>query len=802
MKKFTRRLSALVVFPALLLGCGSSGGGGTGGGGGTEDDGGLAGSGGDPSGGSAGTSGSAGSGGVSGNGGVSGGGNGGASGSAGDAGNGGTAGASGGDAGTGGSAGIGGNAGIGGSAGSAGAAQGGSAGSINPDPSWSGRPPAAPLFVRNPYLSTWLPADGPNGTWPTFWTGTTKAMSGIARVDGIPYVVLGAPAAGGAHAVLLQSRKLTATNTEYVLQTGPVQFTFDFLSPVEPGDLKRQSAPIAYLRTSAHATDGGTHAASIYFDISGEWAHGDSNQMVDWARQTVPHSGGDLIIQSFTPHSPQNLVEINQYPAWGTAFLAAPAAATTTYAIGSDATVRAMGANQGTLDGSLDADMPRAINNRWPVLGFNFDLGQVSTATEPVTLVIGNERDPAVSYRTVGVPPLWKAFWPTWQDMVADAYDDVSDAVTRNAALDLRIATDARAAGGDNYSALCTLALRQTLGGTELVGTADKPWLMLKEISSDGNVSTVDVAYPASPALLYLDPLLVKLMLDPLLEYAESGFWTKQFAEHDLGSSYPNASCHDDGNEEDMPIEESADMLIMMAAYAKRAKPEDAKAYSVAHYEIAKQWAQYLVPHTLDPQNQNQTDDFTGFINHSANLALKGIVGVGAMSILSGFAEKTADHDSFLGEAQSLIESWAAKAQDGSGQHLLLEYDVPGSWSLKYNLLYDRILGLNLVSSAIVSEEAAWYTSQEQGFGVDLDPRNAYTKSDWELWTAGAIEDKALRQFFIDSVYDYATTSTARVPFSDWYDTANGHNHGFQARPVQGGMFSLLARYAPPIASP
>jgi hypothetical protein len=673
------------------------------------------------------------------------------------------------------------------------------------DASWGGRPPATPLIVRTPYLNTWSAADAPNTVWPSFWSGDTKAITGIARIDGAAFVFLGAP--GGLTAAVTPmgfvSHTMTPTKTEYVFSGGGVALTVDFLSPVEPGDLKRQSAPVGYVTATAAATDGVSHAVSLYFDISGEWAHGDSTQSIDWAKESVPRAGGNLVVQSFTPASPKPLAEVNQYPAWGTAFLATASASSVTTAIGQDTVVRSLAASTGALDGSIDATMPRPIDDRWPVLGFAFDVGQVSAASSaPVTLVIGHARDPAISYLGTPVSPLWKAYWPTWEAMVADAYDDAAGASSRAAALDARIVSDALAAGGESYAALCTLALRQAFGGTELVGTSAQPWLMLKEISSDGNVSTVDVAYPASPVFLYTNPLLLKLLLEPLLAYAESGHWPQVYAQHDLGAAYPVAAGHNDGGGENMPIEETANMLIMMAAYVQRAKPADAQSYAQAHYAIAQRWADYLLPNTLDPGCQNQTDDFTGSICHSVNLALKGIVGVGAMSILAGAAGNTNDQQSYRSQAQTLIAQWATKAQDGSGHHLLLEYDVQGQWSLKYNAFYDRALGLDLVPAAILAEEASWYASQAQAFGVDLDPRNTYTKSDWELWTAGAIDDTSVRAILIDGVYRYATTSTSRVPFGDLYYTATGKWDAFQARPVQGGMFTLLARQGPSIVAP
>ncbi|HMA46376.1 MAG TPA: DUF4965 domain-containing protein [Frankiaceae bacterium] len=147
--------------------------------------------------------------------------------------------------------------------------------------------------------------------------------------------------------------------------------------------------------------------------------------------------------------------------------------------------------------------------------------------------------------------------------MLADADREFG----RAAAFDDRVAADTAAAGGPRYRALCELSLRQAFGGTELVGPAASPWLMLKEISSDGNANTVDVIYPMAPALLYADPELLRLLVEPVLAYAETGRWPKRFAKHDIGASYPNAAGHDDGVEEDMPVEESANMLILAAAY-------------------------------------------------------------------------------------------------------------------------------------------------------------------------------------------------------------------------------------------
>ena len=662
------------------------------------------------------------------------------------------------------------------------------------------RPPATPLVVRSPYLSTWLPADNLPGTWPAFWTGHVTAMTGIVRVDGVAYTFMGAPglAALALRGAVQYSLDLTATRSRFGLKAGGVALTVTFLSPIEPGDLRRQSMPLSYVIIDASSDDGQPHRVSIYVDISGEWAHGNTGTPIVWSQEDVGGSGQSLVSLTNAPASPQPLTEAGDMAAWGTVVWSTAARPGLTWQIGADQIVRSAAATAGALANTVDQNQPRPINDNWPVFAFNLDLGTLTGPAGPMVISIGHVRDPAVSYLGTPLPPLWKSYWPSWQAMAAFFHADCPAAQQRCGALDAKIrvaATRAAGAAGEQYAALCALALRQAYGGTELVSRNGTPWAFLKEISSDGNVSTIDVTYPGSPVFLYADPAYLGLLLAPLLDYPENGGWPKQFAEHDLGSHYPVAAGHNDGNEEDMPVEESANMLIMSAAYVARAGSA-AGSFATAHYRILKQWADYLVANALDPGFQNQTDDFTGFIAHSVNLALKGIIGIGAMSQIATAAGNAADASHYLGVARGYITQWAAMAQDnpasGSPAHLKLAYDQPGTWSLKYNGYPDALLGLGLVPASVAAQEAAWYAAQENQFGVPLDIRHSYTKTDWELWTAAWLRGQPIRDFLISSVYNFADTTPSRVPFTDWYDTVNDRQVGFQARPVIGGVFALL----------
>ncbi len=660
------------------------------------------------------------------------------------------------------------------------------------------RPPSVPLAVRSPYRSTWMPSSIAAGTWANFWTGRTTAMTGYLRVDGVDYLFIGAPNVPGhpvPRGVIQRSLTITATRSQYVLAAGGVQLTLTFLSPIEPGDLRRQSMPLSYIFADVRSDDGRAHDVSIYLDISGEWAHGDSNTQIRWSQDQVPGAAGgpSLTSLSFTPNNPQVLAENGDMASWGTVVFSASNQSGLTWQIGADTAVRAAALGNGSLANTVDGNQPRSIDNNWPVFAFSFDLGSVRGSTRSAVLSVGHVREPAVSYLGAQLPPLWRSYWSGWQDMAAFFHADADAAQERTSRLDRKVRSDATAAGGPKYAALCALALRQAYAGTELVDRDGKPWVFLKEISSDGNVSTVDVTYPAMPAFLYLDPDYLGLILAPLLDYPEHGGWPKQFAEHDLGSHYPDASGHNDGNEEDMPVEESANMLIMSAAYLSRTDPATAKTFATEHYSILKQWADYLVANALDPGYQNQTDDFTGFIAHSANLALKGIIAIGAMGQIATAAGNAADAASYQGTASSYITQWAAKAQDTGDDHLKLAYDQPGTWSLKYNGYPDALLGTGLVPPSVANEEADWYLTQANQFGAPLDLRHSYTKGDWEMWTAAWLRGHPVSGYLISALYDFATATPNRVPFTDWYDTVSGNQVGFQARPVVGGVFALLS---------
>ncbi|KKY39657.1 putative glutaminase [Diaporthe ampelina] len=319
------------------------------------------------------------------------------------------------------------------------------------------------------------------------------------------------------------------------------------------------------------------------------------------------------------------------------------------------------------------------------------------------------------------------------------------------------------------------------------------PLMFQKEISSDGNINTVDVLFPATPFFLWANPEMLKYTLEPMFQNTESGFYPNGYAMHDLGAHYPNATGHTDGIDEFMPVEESGNMLLMSYAYYKFSG--DA-AWLGAHYATLKRWAEFLVGSSLTPASQLSTDDFAGRLANQTNLALKGIIALQAMGAAAEAVGQAGDAAGFSGAAGDYYRRWEALAVDPSGRHTLLSYQWRSSWGLLYNSYMDRLLGLGAVRPGLYRMQSDWYARQSQVFGVPLDSRHLYTKSDWEMWTAATCAPGA-RRLFVNALAHWLNSTPTEFPLTDLYDTVAGGGYPpglvFKARPVVGGHFALLA---------
>jgi hypothetical protein len=130
---------------------------------------------------------------------------------------------------------------------------------------------------------------------------------------------------------------------------------------------------------------------------------------------------------------------------------------------------------------------------------------------------------------------------------------------------------------------------------------------------------------------------------------------------------------------------------------------------------------------------------------------------------------------------------WIDMASEGD--HYKLAFNSPNTWSQKYNLVWDRILDYNLFPDSVREKEVAYYLTKLNRYGLPLDSRADYTKLDWSIWTATLTTKPDQFAAILDPIYLWLNETPTRVPLTDWYDTKNGKQIGFQARSVVGGVF-------------
>ncbi|KAI0737538.1 DUF1793-domain-containing protein [Daedaleopsis nitida] len=676
---------------------------------------------------------------------------------------------------------------------------------------WSATPfnPASvPLAVRSPYLSAWLPqgqGTALNAAWPSFWTGSILGWAGFAKVDGVAYNWMGLPGVPGAtvNKATQKSLQFTSTQSIFVMTAGPVDLTITFLSPVEPTDLVNQSLPLSYYAISAAPNDGKPHTVQVYADISAEWVSGDNSLPVMWETST-----DDVLTHQVALATQNTFTEINDRIQYGAAVHSTQNRPGVTYQTGEDVVVRAQFVANGTLANTQDTQF-RAISDRWPVFAFAHDLGTVTSSTEPVVFSVGHTRDPVIQYIITNnaIQNRSSYFWTKYSsfgDAVKMFVSDYRNAFARANAFDAQVAADAKKISAD-YADIVALSIRQGFGAIEITvarnqdGSFDTSNAMtfMKEISSDGNVNTVDVIYPAWPLFLYTNADLCKQLLAPMLQYQTSGQYPNAFSLHDMGGHYPNATGHNDGKDESMPVEESGNMIIMALSYTQ--KTEDTSLIKT-YYGLLDQWTQFLITDSLVPANQLSTDDFAGSLANQTNLAIKGIVGIKAMSQIALLLGDNARSSNYSSIADSYVKQWQALAMAADGSHLTLSYGDSNSWGLAYNLYADKLLGLNVFPDPIYDTQTAWYSGHENPFGVQLDTRHTFTKSDWLIWTAGIVTSDTARDQLVSAVRKYASVAKNTQAFGDLYQTTDGSQgpDNFRARPVVGGHLALIALQSTP----
>ncbi|NLG23979.1 MAG: DUF4965 domain-containing protein [Clostridiales bacterium] len=634
------------------------------------------------------------------------------------------------------------------------------------------RLPAIPLIANDPYFSVWCPADRLTDADSIHWSGPRKRLTGEAVIDGARYRFLGL---GDAPAMEQADLEVTPTATRARFVAAGASVELRFTTPLLLSDPDVLSTPITFVDLSASSDDGQPHDVALSFSMADELCY-DGDARPDLVRDQFTAEKLNVAFVGRRRQAPLSHSGDHITIDWGYAYLASTACVT---------------AAEGGLAVSAEGRAPLSI--------------AAMAAYDDVA---------SIQYFGRLTPAWYARNGKTIVQALHDFGRRRRRLLAACAAFDEKLLADAAAAGGDDYGQIVSAAYRHTIAAHKLIADEHGEMVFLsKENDSNGCIGTVDVSYPSTPLFLLYAPELVRAMCRPVMKFAEMPAWHFDFAPHDVGR-YPYATGQVYGvdlprdwrengcvypplylypaekrmyvHKYQMPVEECGNMLIMLAAACRADKNAE---LARAHLPTLTRWAGYLIEYGEDPGNQLCTDDFAGHLARNVNLAAKAMVGVAAFGLLLGALGDKARAAEYRDKARAMAQSWLARAASPEG-HTHLTFDGIG-WSMKYNLAWDRALRLKLLPDSFYDAEIQSYLPRVNRYGLPLDSRADYTKSDWILWTASMAQGEA-RAALIAPVAKYLRETPTRVPFSDWYDTKTGAYVHFIARSVQGGVFMPL----------
>ena len=658
--------------------------------------------------------------------------------------------------------------------------------------------PAYPLWLIDPLFSVWSKTDELNAGDTVFWTGLEKRACGFVRWKGKTYSFLGRR--DGVVPLEQTSLEVHAFSTDYTFRGEGFALKVRFLSPLLPGDLDVLSCPVCY--TDYEVTEGEIpEDFSIALAIDEEFCYNGERAWV--VGGVIPKKGYEAAY--FTRGRNLVLSDTSDMcsPDWGDVYLAAK----------ESWLVSEAGLNLYLAEGKRE--YIRKDCERLFLLAVNTEKqGSFMTAfDDKLSIFYFGEWLKGYFFRS----------GKTILDALDFSLNEHDRIVSDCEAFDVQLKADCEKVGKDYYTIACA-SLRQSVAAHKLVETKDGKLLFLsKENNSNGCIGTADVSYPSIPLYLLYDPELVQGMLRGIYDFARMPVWNFDFAPHDIGT-YPwcsgqvyGTACREDkyccgmfstgasprtnqmlyirpaesevyDKNCQMPVEECGNMIIMQAAAIVAGAD---KSLAREQFDLLAKWVKYLEEYGLSPENQLCTDDFAGHLAGNVNLTIKALVGIEAFSLICRALGKEELAEEYEDKARTFADAFRVKV----GPHILpLSYGGTDTFSIKYNILFDKLFGFSLIGQEVCEAETAYYIQKSNRFGVPLDTREDYTKADWILWAAALTDDKEKCEALYSPVVNYLAQTPSRVPFGDWYYSTRGDIVHFINRSVVGGCFAPLLK--------
>ncbi len=631
------------------------------------------------------------------------------------------------------------------------------------------RPPSVPLITVDPYFSVWSAADKLTQKNTVHWTGKPNTVRGTVYIDNVEYRFIGK---GSAPAMKQTKLDVTAISTEYRFEAGGIELTALFTTPLFPDDYYYFTRPVSYLKLTYKSLDKKSHTVIANIAVSEEIC--------------LDYRGQDAVDIEMLDHDGISTAKIGSVSQpvlekrgddiridWGYFYLSTN--------------------TENAKIGAYSEEIPFDENLRHGDLkevAFVFAENKVDENNGALFTFAYDDVESMV-YFGQRLRTYWNKNGENILDEIAKAFADYDFAYLKGVAFSERMFIDATKAGGEKYAELLALSYRQVCAAHKLVLDENGEILYIsKECHSNGCAATVDVSYPSIPMFLLYNPELVRGMMRPIFKYSRTPEWVFDFAPHDVGQ-YPHVNGQvyaDNRLEGQMPVEECGNMLVMAAAEAVASGDVS---FAKANLDLLEAWVVYLKEHGRDPENQLCTDDFAGHMAHNCNLSLKAIMGIAGLGIIYKMSGNEDKYNECIKEAQDMADDWAVRASNGDGSYRLA-FDSEGSFSMKYNIVWDKLFETGIMDRKVIASEFASYRRRINKYGLPLDNRAGYTKSDWLVWTATLSADREGFEEMVEPLWAAYNSSESRCPMTDWYQTVTANQCGFRHRSVQGGLFIKL----------
>ncbi len=628
------------------------------------------------------------------------------------------------------------------------------------------RAPAVPLITVDPYFSVWSAADKLYEKDTVHWTNKPIVMRGIVEIDGESYRFMSDNHNDNIPALNQLSLNIDAFSSTYTFEGAGIELVAKFTSPLLPTDLYYLSRPISYLEIITKSVDKKRHNVAIKISVSEQMCL----NLAGEDKVTCEELSLDKKINAVKMGSVSQPVLVKD---------------------GDDLRIDFGYFYLSAKDGQSSIEK---ID----------EMTAVSIKTEvknKALFMFAYDDIQSIEYFYNKLPSYWNRNGEKIEDEIVKAFDDYKEISKKCLEFSDKMFIDAVRSGGEKYAELLLLATRQTLAAHKIaVDTNGEILYISKECFSNGCAATVDVSYPSIPFFLLYNTELIKGMMRPVIKYARTEEWFHDFAPHDAGK-YPRVNgqaYHGTELKYQMPVEECGNILIMDAALSVAEGNAD---FANSHMDLLFDYVEYLIKYGKDPENQLCTDDFAGHLAHNCNLSLKAIMGIASLGIILNMEKGSKKGNKYLKIAKDYAKDFLERASNSDGSYRLA-FDREDTFSMKYNIVWDKLFGTRIMPEYAINSEIASYRKHFHPYGLPLDSRKPYTKCDWLVWTATLAKTRAEFEEFIEPLWSAYNYSSSRVPLTDWYYTQSGEHvtygslpKSFRNRTVVGGLFIKLLEY-------